>query len=216
MVFYKDVFDEVRKINDEVELVAVSKTKPMSMILEAYDQGARIFGENRVQEIQEKFTGERPDGLKLYLIGHLQSNKTRKAVSLVDRIESIDSIKLLKQVEAECKKINKKIEILLEVNSSGEAQKSGFTSIDELYQAAEYAHGSENLDFKGLMPVGPLGFDSEKNRKAFNFAHDLFLKLKKKYGISVLSMGMSADWKDAIASGSTEVRIGSAIFGERK
>ncbi len=215
MVRYKSVLNEVKSLNESVTLVAVSKTKPLCDILDAYEEGARIFGENRVQEIQEKFSKDRPDDIKVYLIGHLQSNKVKKAVSLVDRIESVDSLKILMLIEKECIAQNKNMEILLEVNSSGEIQKSGFVSIKELSLAAEYAYNSPYLTFKGLMTVGPLGFDKEKNKKAFDYTKHIFDLIKEKYSLSVLSMGMTADWKEAISSGSTEVRIGSAIFGER-
>lgn len=216
MIGYKRVLDEVKAIDGSVSLVAVSKTKPISMIEEAYNEGARVFGENRVQEIEEKFTIYHPDDIKVYLIGHLQSNKAKKAVSLVDRIESVDSLKLLKLIEKECQKQGKTIEILLEANSSGEEQKSGYTDMKELYESAKYAYSSPVLIFRGLMTVGPLGFDKEKNKTAFDYTKRIFDDMKEKYGIDVLSMGMSADWKEAIESGSTEVRIGSSIFGERK
>ena len=215
MVKYKEILDEVHSLNSNVELVSVSKTKPFSSVLEAYDEGARVFGENRVQEIETKFPNDKPNDMKIYLIGHLQTNKVKKAVSLVNRIESVDSLRLLKLIESECEKQNKRLEILLEVNSSGEENKSGFRDIDQLFQTAEYAYNAPMIDFKGLMTVGPLGFDMEKNKKSFSFTKDIFDNLKKRYGISVLSMGMSADWREAIACGSTEVRIGSAIFGER-
>lgn len=215
MVKYREILDEVHSLNPNVELVSVSKTKPFSLVLEAYNEGARVFGENRVQEIEIKFPNDKPDDMKIYLIGHLQTNKVKKAVSLVDRIESVDSLRLLELIEKECDKQNKRLEILLEVNSSGEENKSGFRDIDELFKTAEYAYNSSMIDFKGLMTVGPLGFDIEKNKKAFSFTRNIFENLKKSYGVSVLSMGMSADWREAIACGSTEVRIGSAIFGER-
>ena len=215
IVKYKEVLKSVNEKNPSVTLVAVSKTKSFDAIMACYNEGARIFGENRVQEIDQKLACH-PSDMKVYLIGHLQTNKVKKAVSLTDRIESVDSLRLLKHIESECEKQGKKIEILLEINSSGESQKSGFDDEDELFKAAEYAYNSEFVVLKGLMTVGPLGFDSEKNKKAFLYTKGLFDKMQALYSVDVLSMGMSADWQDAIDSGSTEVRIGSAIFGERK
>lgn len=215
VVRYKEVLESVREKSDSVTLVAVSKTKSFDSVMACYNEGARIFGENRVQEIDQKLACH-PSDMKVYLIGHLQTNKVKKAVSLTDRIESVDSLRLLKHIESECEKQEKRMEILLEVNSSGEDQKSGFRDLDELFKAAEYAHESEYLILKGLMTVGPLGFDRERNIAAFTYTKEIFDKMRSMYGVDVLSMGMSADWEDAIDCGSTEVRIGSAIFGERK
>ena len=119
MVDFTKVAEEVRKESAAVALTAVSKTKSLEDIMEAYRQGARVFGENRVQEICEKFSSGRPSDMKVYLIGQLQSNKVKKAVSLVDRIESVDSIKLLEKIGKEAEKIDKVIEVILEFNSSG-------------------------------------------------------------------------------------------------
>ncbi|MBO5770157.1 MAG: YggS family pyridoxal phosphate-dependent enzyme [Spirochaetales bacterium] len=213
---FREVESKVREKSDSVVLVAVSKTRPQEDVLAAYAEGARVFGENRVQEMEAKFSFDRPEDMKVYLIGQLQSNKVKKAVALADRIESVDSIKLIDKIEAECAKIGKTIEILLEVNSSGEDQKSGFRSEEEVFAAAQHASSCEHIKFMGLMTVGPLGFDREKNLKAFNYTRALYDKIKNIYPVSVLSMGMSSDWEDAIDSGSTEIRLGTVIFGERK
>lgn len=215
MVDYRSIEEEVRKKDPGVVLVAVSKTKSLDMIMEAYAQGARVFGENRVQEVVEKFSSSRPEDMRLHLIGQLQSNKVKKAVALVDRIESVDSLKLLEKINKEAELIGKTIEVLLEVNSSGEDQKSGFRTKEELFEAAERTRSLSSIRFMGLMTVGPLGGDDEKNRKAFLYTKSLFDSLRTHYDISVLSMGMSGDWESAIECGSTEVRIGTAIFGER-
>lgn len=213
---FREVESKVREKSDSVVLVAVSKTRPQEDVLAAYAEGARVFGENRVQEMEAKFSFDRPEDMKVYLIGQLQSNKVKKAVALADRIESVDSIKLIDKIEAECAKIGKTIEILLEVNSSGEDQKSGFRSEEEVLAAAQHASSCEHIKLMGLMTVGPLGFDREKNLKAFNYTRALYDKIKNSYPVSVLSMGMSSDWEDAIDSGSTEIRLGTVIFGERK
>ena len=219
MTNYRRVLEEVECVSPSVTLVSVSKTHPYNVIEEAYEEGARIFGENRVQEIEAKFPplSDRPDGMKVYLIGQLQRNKVKKAVSLVDRIESVDSLKLAQKIEDECAQAGKRIEVLLEYNSSGEEQKTGFRTPEELLSTASFIkENAPHLILRGLMTVGPLGFDSEKNIKAFTGAEAVFRDMAEYIeGEGVLSMGMSADWKDAIRCGSTEVRIGSAIFGER-
>ena len=215
MVNYKEIEEKAKNKSSNTVLVAVSKTKPIELILEAYDQGARIFGENRVQELVAKFSENKKEDMKVYLIGQLQSNKVKKAVMYADRIESVDSISLLDKINVEAGKINKKIEILLEVNSSFEEQKSGFRTRDEVISASDYASKLENISLVGLMTVGPLGGDDEKNRKAFLYTKEIFDEISKTHPLSVLSMGMSGDWESAIECGSTEVRIGTAIFGGR-
>ena len=215
MTEYLEVLKKVESLKKDVTLVAVSKTKPYSDVLSAYYDGARIFGENRVQEIEEKFPLSRPEGMKVYLIGQLQRNKVKKAVALVDRIESVDSILLLEKINAECALRGKKMDILFEVNSSHEEQKAGFRDKRKLFEAVKEAEKLEWVNLIGLMTVGPLGGDREKNLKAFRYTKSLFDEISSLHPLSVLSMGMSGDWMDAIECGSTEVRIGSAIFGSR-
>ena len=219
MVKLNAVRDDIKKLSNSVELMAVSKTHPYSAILECYELGQRLFGENRVQEIEEKFPKkeERPQDMYLALIGHLQSNKVKKAVALVDRIDSVDSIKLLLLINKECEKLNKVIDILFEVNSSGEEQKSGFTSKEELFEAVKLLKDLKFVHLRGIMTVGPLGDDREKNIKAFKYTKKIFDEIKSSYisDIDILSMGMSSDYKEAIECGSNLVRIGTAIFGQR-
>lgn len=215
MTEYLNVLKKVESTKQGVMLVAVSKTKPYSDVLSAYSDGARVFGENRVQEIEEKFPLKRPEGMKVYLIGQLQRNKVKKAVSLVDRIESVDSLTLLEKINSECALIEKKMDILFEVNSSKEEQKAGFRTKEELIEAVEKTEDMKWVNLIGLMTVGPLGFDREKNAKAFTYTKSLFDEISSIRPLSVLSMGMSDDWREAIECGSTEVRIGSAIFGSR-
>lgn len=215
MTDYIKVYNEVRAFNPSVVLLAVSKTKPFEDIMEAYSEGARLFGENRVQEMVNKFRFPRPEGMKVYLIGQLQRNKVKKAVEYADRIESVDSIPLLEKIDYEAGLRGKKMEILFEVNSSGEEQKSGFRTKEELFEAVRKAGTLSNINLTGLMTVGPLGGDREKNGKAFRYTKELFDEINLFHPLTVLSMGMSADWREAVECGSTEVRIGSAIFGER-
>lgn len=215
MTDYISVYNEVKASNPSVVLLAVSKTKSYEKVLEAYSDGARLFGENRVQEIEKKFPLVRPEGMKVYLIGQLQRNKVKKAVALCDRIESVDSLELLEKIDSEAGKIGKRMEILFEVNSSGEEQKSGFRSAFELINAVKRAGTLPNISLIGLMTVGPLGGDRDKNMKAFRYTKELFDEINFFHPLTVLSMGMSGDWREAVESGSTEVRIGSAIFGAR-
>ena len=217
MTGYAEVSREVA--GSGAVLVAVSKTHPYSAVLEAYAEGARIFGENRVQELASKFPlpEDRPEGMKVYLIGQLQRNKVKKAVELSDRIESVDSILLIEKIEAEAAACGKTIEVLLEINSGGEEHKAGFRSEHEILEAASFIISScPHIALRGMMTVGPLGFDEGKNRAAFSYARSVFEKMKAiSPSVDTLSMGMSADWRTAIECGSTEVRIGTAIFGER-
>lgn len=211
-------YTEIRnKIDDNVFLLPVSKTKSYDAIMSVYSEGARVFGENRVQEVERKFPSpeERPDGMKVYLIGQLQKNKVRKAVYLFDRIESVDSLELLSLIDKESAKIGKKMDVLLEYNSSKEENKSGFGSSDELLFALRESIKMENISVIGIMTVGPLTDDPQLIRNAFKDTKALFGKASAIKDLSVLSMGMSSDYLIAIEEGSTEVRIGSAIFGER-
>ena len=212
-------YTEIRnKIDDNVFLLPVSKTKSYDAIMSVYSEGARVFGENRVQEVERKFPSpeERPDGMKVYLIGQLQKNKVRKAVYLFDRIESVDSLELLSLIDKESAKIGKKMYVLLEYNSSKEENKSGFRSSDELLLALRESVKMENISVIGIMTVGPLTDDPQLIRNAFKDTKALFGKASAIKDLSVLSMGMSSDYLIAIEEGSTEVRIGSAIFGERR
>ncbi len=201
-----------------VTLVAVSKFHPYEAVMEAYGEGARVFGENRVQEMCSKFPpkGERPEGMKVFLIGQLQRNKVKKAVEWADRIESVDSIALIDKIEAECAARSIVMDILLELNSSGEESKSGFRSDDDLLEAAQHALGCSHLRVRGIMTIGPLGGYDEAIRSAFTRTSALYGRLREIIPYAdVLSMGMSADWPIALECGSDEVRIGTAIFGER-
>ena len=207
-----------RDIPEEVFLLPVSKTKSYEMVMEAYDEGARCFGENRVQEVRDKFPlpSDRPEGMKVFLIGQLQKNKVRKAVELCDRIESVDSQELLELIDREALRIDRRIDVLLEFNSSDEAQKNGYLSEEDVLSSLKSSLDMKGVRVIGLMTVGPLGFDEDRNRIAFRKTRKLFDEMKKVSDeVKVLSMGMSADYREAISEGSNEVRLGSAIFGGR-
>ena len=151
-------YTEIRnKIDASVFLLPVSKTKSYDAIMSVYSEGARVFGENRVQEVERKFPapGERPEGMKVYLIGQLQRNKVKKAVSLFDRIESVDSIALLEAIDMRSAELNKTMDVLLEYNSSGEDAKSGFRNEEDLVSALSRSLEMKNVRVLGLMTVGP-------------------------------------------------------------
>ena len=198
----------------DVVLLAVTKTFPVEMIREAYDLGLRRFGENRVQEALGKI-GKLPGEIEWHLIGQLQTNKINKIADRFSLIHSVDSLKSAKGLSA---RLEKDQEVLLEVNTSGEASKSGFSPADFLASVSEWG-GLPRLKIRGLMTVGPLTQDSQKRRDAFKLLKELFLKVKGELqpesGFSILSMGMSGDFETAIEEGSTLVRVGTALFGER-
>lgn len=210
------------EVNQGVTLVAVSKTRPLEDVKKAYELGYRVFGENHVQEIVEKFSVWKPSDIQVHMIGHLQSNKVNKVVPLADMIQSVDSISLLKKIDNACKKIGKIMPVLLEFNTSGELNKSGFDSFDELVECVRESHEMHNIEIKGLMTVGPVDcLPEEKDgltRKAFALLKSYQDRLREMFpdvDLGILSMGMSGDWKIAVEEGSTMVRIGTAIFGER-
>jgi len=231
---YKKILEEFeetliknnRSINS-AKLMAVSKTRSLEEVQEVYNQGQYLFGENRVQEIQNKFSNRENWGkdykkISCHLIGHLQSNKISKALALSDCIESVDSVKLLKQIETKAGEIEKTIDVLLEYNTSKEENKSGFISEKDLIEAFSLIKDFKWVKVKGLMTVGPIGMGIQTKQweKATHESFILLRNLKEKYKEyldgEILSMGMSHDYKIAIEEGSTLVRVGTAIFGERK
>ncbi|NLI16054.1 MAG: YggS family pyridoxal phosphate-dependent enzyme [candidate division Zixibacteria bacterium] len=210
---------EFGRRRDELLLVAVSKTVAIERIIMAYQAGITAFGENRVQEASAKIPKFIEQGFQAgwHMIGHLQTNKAKPAVRLFDIIESIDSLKLAQTVSREAVSENKRVDVLLEVNSSGESSKFGFMPGDVI-SAARQINKMENLNLRGLMTIGPFTDNKNEIEKAFASAQTLFAQLKSEFGesIDILSMGMSDDLEYAIKYGSTELRIGTAIFGVRK
>jgi len=198
-----------------VSLMAVSKTYAKEEISACMDAGQSLFGENHVAEALEKFTLVGP--CRVHLIGHLQSNKARKAVSIFDSIDSVDSLRILSIIDSEALRIGRRTDVLLEYNTSGEQSKSGFESFDDVFRTIEQSGYMQGVKIKGLMTVGPLGGDEAALRKAFSLLRDLKDQCEKRFGIKLgtLSMGMSQDYPIAIEEGSTCVRIGTAIFGSR-
>lgn len=203
---------------DSVQLLAVSKTKPLEMIIEALKTGlVTHFGENHVQEGQAKVKAF-PKELSAtwHLIGHLQRNKVRKAIQYFDIIESIDRVEIADAAERICAENAKNIKVLIEANSSGEASKTG-APMESVPSLAEHIREKcPHLILKGLMTIGPLGADEMGVRKAFDSTRELLEKISLRPSeLPMLSMGMSGDFEWAIEQGSTEVRVGTAIFGSR-
>ena len=206
------ISENIRRILDNItisRLIAVSKIKPVSDIMEAYEAGVRDFGENHVQEILEKID-QLPKDIRWHMIGHLQTNKVKDIVDKVYLIHSVDSIKLAKEIDKQAKKKDIVVNILLEVNIAKEESKYGFME-EDLGAALEEIRKLDNVKVLGLMCVAPYTDTPEDNRKYFKEMNEL----KKKYNLEILSMGMSNDYIIADQEGSTYIRVGTKIFGER-
>jgi hypothetical protein len=205
----------------EVALMAVTKTHPPERIREAHAAGLRLFGENRVQEFSTKAPAlSNLPGAKWHMIGHLQSNKATKAAELFSAIDSIDSVKLAEKLNTTAQALNKTLDVLIEVNVGGEAAKSGL-ALDsaELENLLTAAPSLEALKIRGLMTVPPHTEDPEGARSYFRHLRALRDQISDRHlpaiSMDILSMGMSHDFEVAIEEGSTCIRIGTAIFGER-
>lgn len=196
----------------DITLVAVSKTKPIEDILELYEQGHRDFGENYVQELVEK-AGKLPNDIRWHFIGHLQTNKVKFITPFVYLIHGVDSLRVLKEINKQAERSKRVIECLLQVHIAQEETKFGFDEVELLgLELKQFT----NVKIKGLMGMASLTDDTNKIRIEFRFLKTLFEKLKTQYPeLSILSTGMSADYKIAIEEGSNMVRVGSLIFGER-
>lgn len=201
----------------EVTLIAVSKTKPVSMLLEAYEAGSRDFGENKVQEITEKFP-QMPEDAKFHMIGHLQTNKVGQVIEKAVLIHSVDSVHLAEKIEKEAAKRNIVKDILLEVNVAEEESKFGL-SMDEVIPVLETIKNFPHICVKGLMTIAPYVENAEENRKHFKELYQLYVDIKTKNidngTMSVLSMGMTGDYEVAVEEGATMIRVGTGIFGSR-
>ena len=203
---------------DNVTLVAVSKTKSIDAILELYNLGQRDFGENYVQELTEKYE-QLPKDIRWHFIGHLQSNKVKYIAPFVSLIQTVDSKKLLAEIDKQGKKYNRIIDCLLQVHIAAEETKFGFDEkeLHELFDAGFIDY--KNVRLHGLMGMASLTSDMEKVKTEFKFLKYLFDKYSSlsivNFQFSILSMGMSADYKTAIEEGSNMVRIGSLLFGQR-
>ena len=200
-----------------VQLIAVTKTHPFSLIQECYDAGITAIGENRIQEASKKFASfdSMPDLVRRF-IGHLQSNKVNKCLELFDTIDSVDSVKLLKRISNTALQQERTIHVLLEINTSGETQKHGFLP-DQLDEISE-CFNLPSISIEGLMTVGPFTADKEKIRDSFIQLRTLSKKcflIVIQSDMMELSMGMSGDYEIAVEEGSTMIRLGTALFGRR-
>src|SRR5215469_1227729 len=205
---------------DQITLMAVTKTVPPERIREAYAAGIRWFGENRVPEFAAKVDAIDRSDARWHMIGHLQSNKARRAVDLFDAVDSVDSLPLARKLNLRAAERQKKMPVLIEINIAQEASKSGLgpdsSAFEDLLTAApELA----SLDFQGLMTVPPYSENPENSRPYFRKMHELFVEIGHRrlasVAMNVLSMGMSHDFEVALEEGATLVRLGTAIFGER-
>ena len=212
----KDNLENINlKIPSEVCLVAVSKTKPISDILEAYEYGQRVFGENKIQELVEKHN-KLPKDIEWHMIGHIQRNKVKYMAPFVNLIHSADSYRLIKEINKQGKINNRVINCLLQIKIASEESKFGFTE----KEATDFLNSDEYVSFKNIKIVGLMGMatftdDQRKIDQEFNKLKIFYKKVKRSNTeINVLSMGMSDDYPIAILNGSTMVRIGSSIFGK--
>ena len=201
---------------EDILLVAVTKTHPADMMNEAIRLGVTDIGENKPQEVRDKYADVLP--VKWHLIGHLQTNKVKYVIDKVCLIHSVDSVKLMDEIERQAEKHDIDMDILIQVNISGEETKSG-VSVDEVEELLLHAGTLKRVKVKGLMTIAPKTDDSVTNTLHFDNMRQLFIDIqKKKYdnvNMKYLSMGMSGDYETAIECGANIVRVGSAIFGER-
>ena len=201
----------------EVTLIAVSKTKPVELIKEAMDAGADVFGENKVQELCDKYE-QLPKTLHWHLIGHLQRNKVKYIVDKVDLIHSVDSMRLAEEISKEAEKKQTDVKVLIEVNVAQEESKFG-VSVDETEELVREIAKLPRIHVLGLMTIAPNVSDPEENRPVFRTLKKLAVDIKMKnidnVRMDVLSMGMTGDYQVAIEEGATMVRVGTGIFGER-
>lgn len=216
----KENIEKIRselKKNEDVCLLAVSKTKSINLIKEAYDYGVRDFGENKVQEFLSKYENL-PKDIRWHFIGHLQTNKIKKIIDKVELIHSLDSLTLADALEKEASKKSLEVKALIELNIANEDTKFGFTE-KEFYENLERFSKYRHLKILGLMTVAPFVSDSEENREIFARMKKIFVDIRTKRIDNIimkfLSMGMSNDYQIAIEEGANIIRLGTSLFGER-
>ncbi len=213
--------DQVKaNLPGHVRLVAVSKTKPVELLMEAYRHGQRLFGENKVQEMVAKYEAM-PKDIDWHFIGHLQTNKVKYMASFVKLIHGVDTFKLLKSIDAEARKVSRVIPCLLQFHIAEEETKFGLSMEEaiEMLESVEF-HSLKNVQIAGVMGMATFTNDENQIRKEFSCLKSFFDQLKSDYfanqpEFKEISMGMSGDYRIAVEQGSTMVRIGSTIFGER-
>lgn len=202
---------------EEVHLIAVSKTKPVSMIWECYEEGVRDFGENKVQELVEKYE-QLPKDIRWHMIGHLQTNKVKYIIDKVDMIHSVDSLKLAQEISRQAVKHQLTVSVLVEVNVAQEESKFGISPAEVSSFLQEICH-LPGICVKGFMTVAPYVVNAEENRQYFDVLNQLCVDIQQKnidnINVNMLSMGMTGDYEVAVEEGATFVRVGTGIFGER-
>ena len=221
----RETFDKIKKAAEasgrdpaEIRLMAVTKTVAPEKINEAIAEGCNLLGENKVQELLEKY--EHYDKrAEIHFIGRLQTNKVKYIVDKVSMIESVDSLKLAEEIEKRCAKIDKVMDILLEINIAKEESKGGFSE-EDILEISEKIKEFTHLRLRGLMTIGRFGAEIEETRQYFEKMRHLLVDIKSKnidnIYINILSMGMSADYELAVSEGATIVRVGQGLFGARK
>ena len=205
----------IKQIPENVQLVAVSKMHPVEKIQQVYDLGQRVFGENKVQELLEKFP-LLPGDIQWHSIGHLQTNKVKYIAEFIDTIQSVDSEKLLTEIDKQAEKHKRKIKVLLQVKIAEEETKFGLEINEAKELFTDYLNGRyPNIEITGLMGMATFTDDKNQVRKEFMYLKQIFDQLSLLKKLDTLSMGMSDDFRIAINCGANSVRIGSAIFGNR-
>ena len=201
---------------ENVTLVAISKTKPISDLMEAYEAGQRIFGENKIQEMETKWQ-EMPKDIQWHMVGHVQRNKVKDMAPFVSVIHAVDRLRLLREINKEAEKNNRTIDCLLQIKIAEEESKFGMEEKDaiELLTSEDYKN-FKNVRVVGLMGMATFTEDKKQISEEFSKLKSVFDSLKETHNLSILSMGMSGDYPIALENGSNMVRVGSAIFGERE
>ncbi len=212
-------YDKIKaELNDEARLIAVSKTQSSADVLQLYNNGQREFGENYVQELVDKHL-QLSEDIQWHFIGHLQSNKVKNIAPFISLIQSVDSYKLLQEIDKQAKKHERKINCLLQVHIAMEESKFGMDKA-EIFEVLNKCESLQNIVITGLMGMASFTTDTEKVRQEFKTLQEIFNEVqaikKTNCNMTILSMGMSGDYKIALQEGSKMVRIGSLIFGERK
>ena len=202
-------------IPDHVTLVAVSKTKPQSDLMEAYEAGQRIFGENKIQEMTEKWEAM-PKDIEWHMIGHVQTNKVKYMAPYVSLVHAVDRIKLIKEINKQAKNEDRVIDVLIQVKIAREDSKFGMPveEVKALF-TGDVLKNYPNVNVKGLMGMATFTDNEEQIQSEFEMLEGLYIRFREKHNLSILSSGMSGDYKIAIENGSTMIRVGSSIFGAR-
>ena len=219
MTIKKNLLEIKNALPENVTLVAVSKTKPVSDLMEAYEAGQRIFGENKIQEMEEKFN-QMPKDIQWHMIGHVQTNKVKFMASFVNLIHGVDSLKLLKEINKQALKEDRIIDCLLQMHIAEEETKFGLdeNELNALISSSDFKE-MKNIRILGLMGMATFTEDQNQIKKEFTHLKSIFDSIQKleteNCNLNTISMGMSGDYKLAIECGSTMVRIGSSIFGGR-